>query len=885
VVAAVTVVMAVTVVVVAVNKIFFFCRRTWLLPLFFLGDLIFMLWRAESLTTAWYLNANSAHLDSWGVIQDIWGPFFLFWIFLFLLIWGLGRFFRLSQAVLTLGLLSCAVCNSLILTPALYGGFPFNPGPGQDFLVFFMRGGPRLTVGLLFFCFVGLLWHSRREFTGWARRARYALAGGLFFIFSVAALPPVSLASVFIPQQSPVEKPTTLFVGLDAIRAESYDQEPWISQVTHPYLEYAKNKLKKIHVYTPMAKTQLTYVALLSGKLPEEIGLDTLFSNGLQSLGNVLENSLPAELFEKHRLRISYLASDQEYAFFSDVKPYFSSDGTLPGVQNILGPILLRSPFFFGLLNNWLGLALFPEIIGNSAYADTYWPIFFVKKVLDKIHESAKDEESLILSHLVKVHWPGSLQWPFYLDEGKYVAGYDQLISKKNLRPLRKGEDISRSKKAYEQLKKQVLHEYLDPLFQRLENSGQNLRVFVMSDHGEEFFSEGPLPLSKTPRHGTSVLFEKNSNELYFRAPTDFFGERLAVQDLLRLVYNKEKPPQNSLIEMASDRWLQRSHSFQIFGGQCPACVVHFSGRIPVVDKDGEELVRVTRERKWIVNDQTFMIVPSDFGYFLSAPSESIPQRLKSRFDELSSHHYLPSPYALKKWKGYLYLDDSLSLRRLHAAKTLTKAEVFQYVVAAKANLYRHLDLQMYFENLKKISQMSPRYLEPILNSLVWEVCAFISDLPGGMNNKLAESERESCQDWQKKRPYLGDAYAYLASPAGEILQKRILELMATDPAAIFMEIQKFERSWLAEWPLPFMGVPLHAYSLWQLSHRGLRTQADEYAKELIRYYPLCWPLLRVLFITESGKRLFSDESFRLRVLSGTLSREEVLRLYEKMTL
>ncbi|NUN05514.1 MAG: hypothetical protein HUU57_07115 [Bdellovibrio sp.] len=868
-----------------VSKYFRWVRRLefFFIPCVFSLDLFLMLWRLNPLNATWYLASENSHFDYFGVAGAIWGPFVLFWVTIFIVVFCLSHFFKISQVLVAIPLLLFSTLNALVLTPALLGSLILEPGVLREVFVYVLKGGPPLVISFLVLWTLGLLFHSKKNFFGRQRILRF---GGTIFIFLFlffVAIPPVYLENLFVPEIPDLQKPMTLLVGVDALNADSYVNEDWILEKSHPYLEYERTKLKPRRVYTPIAKTQLTYVSLLTGKSPEDAGLDTIFASQLQSFKETLQDSMALRLAAHRQLNILYLGSDQEYAYFPKVGSYFLSKGASPGVQNILGPILLRSPFFFGLLNNWLGLFLFPEIVGNSSYSDTYWPVFFVKQVVDNLHDNKSGKENLILSHLVKAHWPGSLQWPYYFKSEQYLSGYDLLTAKNYLPPIRRGPDLSRNRVVYDQLKKQILYEYLDPLFKRvLAHQDRNLKVFVLSDHGEDFFSDGPLPLSKTPRHGTSVLFEKNSNALYFRSPLDFSEDHFAIQDLLKAVYQFDKTHfPKKIVEMASDRWIHRSHSFQLFGGRCPACTISFAGRVPIVNKEGEELIRVTRERKWIVNDKVISLIPNDFGYFLGTEEDHLPVVLTAPFKKLKALNYVPHAYRVKAWKGYFYLDDSENLARLDRTEKWTHADVFQYVIATKAQLYRNLDLKKYLERLKKLSTLKRGYMEPILGTMLLEVCPFLGGGPAEIKNKWANLIELQCNEWSKKRPYLGDAYAYLESPAGEILKEKIFKLMARDPSQIFSEVQKFERSWFADVPIPFLGAPLHAFVLSQLSQRGLHRDADMYARELIGNYPLCWPLLRILSITQTGKRLFFEQKFIAQVSSAALTRDRLLALYK----
>lgn len=152
------------------------------------------------------------------------------------------------------------------------------------------------------------------------------------------------------------------------------------------------------------------------------------------------------------------------------------------------------------------------------------------------------------------------------------------------------------------------------------------------------------------------------------------------------------------------------------------------------------------------------------------------------------------------------------------------------------------------------------------------------------IDKKWHELVENSCLGWREKRPYLGDAYAYFESSAGKKLQAKIFELIAADPSKLFNEIQNFERSWFSELPIPFLGAPLHTFVLWQLSKRGLHKFADQYALDMISSYPLCWPLLRILWITESGKKPFAEKEFLMSIRAGSLNRAKLLLLYRLST-
>lgn len=853
-----------------------------LLPFIFFCDAALMAWRFRPLNSTWYGATDQSEFAAVAVARDICAPFLLFWAFVFCFVFCLSRYFRMSQAVCAVAVSIFAVLNTLILTPALFGAVVFHVGLAQDILALVMAQGPTLVILYLFACVLFLLFSVRNKFSGKALVKRLFVAAVLFLLFIFLAVPPIYTADIFLAKIPALRKPTVLFVGIDALKADSYRAEPWLAEKNHPYLEYEKKYLKSRNVYTPIAKTQLTYVSILSGKSPEEAGVDTIFASALQSFHAVLAESLVFKLAEERGLQVTYLGSDQEYAFFPEVASYFSSHGTPAGVQNILGPAVLRSPFFFGLLNNWLGLYLAPEVIGNSSYSDTYWPVFFVKKVLDNLRDIRGNHETVLFSHLVKAHWPGALQWPFYLQERKYLPGYDQLTSKANLVPIRNSADLLRNRIVYAQLKRQVLDEFLDPLFARLLSVKESkLSVYVLSDHGEEFFSDGPLPLSKTPRHGTSVLFEGATNALYFRAPLGFSADDFSVQDLLPFVFNtnfESRGPR--LVEMASDRWVHRTHSYQIFGGRCPACAIRFAGRVPIVNMQGEELIRVTRERKWRIGNRDVLLIPNDFGYFLSATDAKILPHLAPRLTQLSLQNYVPQPVAVRSWAGYLYLEDKESLNRLDQKVDLITTEQFQYILNVKALLYRNLDLRSYLKGLKKISTWPADYIEPILTSLFVEVCPLQDEVSLVVDKKWFETMQASCRDWAVKRPYYGDAMAYLQSPAGEVLKAEIFSLMDKDPANIIFAVQRFEQKWFSDMPIPFLGGPIHAFVLWQLNQRGAAVAADQYARDLVKNYPLSWPLLRILLINERGRKLFANSKFREKIHSSSLTREQLLLLY-----
>jgi hypothetical protein len=429
-------------------------------------------------------------------------------------------------------------------------------------------------------------------------------------------------------------KPMILFLGIDGLRPDILKK--FATAKDYPYISKLLNESHFFeNAYTPIARTHPAYHSIFHAKNPEELKIRINNSRASVDTDASLENSKLSAL-KKDGYKINLSLSDTSFSYYFEGNIVDQTEGPPPGLHNLILPYFVSDPLLFSWLNNSIGRFFFPEIIGNSAYS-AFWPQQYkvdVKRSIKSILE--KDAKAFALYHLVKLHWPGSNQYPYYkplLRQNNTNSIYDYTSTHKILTRIgtKTPSDRLRNIQIYELGVKQVLDTYLEPLVKWIyeQKITSNATIVLLSDHGEAFYTDDLVPINKLPTHGGSLDFHDDSNHsvLAIRFPEaqgKIIKNAFSLHKIFPYIEQRTISAQKHAVQMETDRWIEPTFT----GDESYSLYKAGSGRflfekgLPLYDPETERQILVEKRRGVINAGKFTAITPSIYGYYVKSGSD-----------------------------------------------------------------------------------------------------------------------------------------------------------------------------------------------------------------------------------------------------------------------
>ncbi|MBW3162944.1 sulfatase-like hydrolase/transferase [Ferrimonas balearica] len=358
-------------------------------------------------------------------------------------------------------------------------------------LIAYFRGTTLATplgAGLLLACSL-LLWLYGLRLA--SERQRWVAAG------MVSALVVLSLmAGVPSPQARPQSQPQVILVGIDGLRPDhlAYRDGPQsLMPAVNRFLDRAR---RYDRVYTPMARTHVAWISLLTGHYPRNHGVRFNLAPP-----EFVELPLPmVKGFNERGFHTLYAMDerrfnniDQSYGFDEVVGPKAGAADTLiTGFADL--PIInlsLQLPF---------AESLFPYLSHNRAYGKAYSAHAFNEHVVSALDP---DSPNFLALHMCLLHWPYTSREFVDIEPERWDGNFQYYMY-------------------VQMLKKQDAQ--FDHLLERLKQQGylDNAIVVLFSDHGEglglavDALNSNDSSLRELTQgmrgHGTSVLTQAQSD-------------------------------------------------------------------------------------------------------------------------------------------------------------------------------------------------------------------------------------------------------------------------------------------------------------------------------------------------------------------------------------
>lgn len=350
----------------------------------------------------------------------------------------------------------------------------------------------------------------------WNHKRQFFIRSSIWFLtlcYLIVLNNPFSPAVFFEQQITTQKNSNVILVGIDGF--DPLIAQEFVDENRYPYFtKFVKSSKVFNKSYTEIARTEPALNALLSGIAPHNSSvrsalLDTKAANDL--IGTQEHIVRWRDAGGKIKIRLS----DTAYINFNKSEWIDSIEKPVEQVFSFFAPHVLRTKIFFAYFNiPWIR-HLFPEVLDNAAFQDTYDTRSFLEHVRSDI--SKFDANTLYLAHLTKLHWPGSFPYPYYIFKNRQDVStsdfsYSSMIKDPFVNTKFKFENTEFNLKLYRRGHEMILDLYLEPLLQSLYQAEviQNSTVVIYSDHSEAFFVDD-VPNINLPTHGSWMPERDNS--------------------------------------------------------------------------------------------------------------------------------------------------------------------------------------------------------------------------------------------------------------------------------------------------------------------------------------------------------------------------------------
>ncbi|WP_261841562.1 sulfatase-like hydrolase/transferase [Aliamphritea ceti] len=274
----------------------------------------------------------------------------------------------------------------------------------------------------------------------------------------------VNLVSFKNNVQSPQQKPNVIIIGVDGLRPDHllYKNGPlaWAPNING----FLSEAVVYDHTYSPMARTYVAWMSLLSGTYPVKHGARfNLTSPSQVNTEFDLINKL-----KKNNYKMHYAMDERRFNQIDEAYGFDKVIGPKAGAADALIANNADLPLINLMLNNSFSKYIFPYLYMNRAYGKAYRPHQFNKEVVNSL---ATDSPNFLAAHFCMLHWPYTSREFIPSENTDWTGNYNHFMYKKML---------------------QKMDNQFADFIHRLKESGQlnNAHVYVFSDHGEGFMLE-----------------------------------------------------------------------------------------------------------------------------------------------------------------------------------------------------------------------------------------------------------------------------------------------------------------------------------------------------------------------------------------------------------
>ena len=305
--------------------------------------------------------------------------------------------------------------------------------------------------------------------------------------------------------------PNVIIIGVDALRPAHLSLNGYERSVSPNIDAFMSESAVFSQAFTPIARTYPSWTSILTGMWPSSHGIrDNLpTADRLIPPQQTLAQTLQGLGYHSH-----FVTDDSRFSY---MVPEVGFDAIFQPEVNIQNfAISMTEPrfrAFHSWMHNPIGFALVPTIRHNQAFGKSYDPSLFADAAVDQLAEASLQDQFFYALHSCVLHAPGDRNYPYSMKFG--MQGYE---GPNRFRYSRSGtamlkESIDENTSA-EQLAEQDLRIYdsglsmadelVGKLMKELKSSGlwDNSLVILVSDHGENMWSEDLPYRYKGPNHG-----------------------------------------------------------------------------------------------------------------------------------------------------------------------------------------------------------------------------------------------------------------------------------------------------------------------------------------------------------------------------------------------
>ncbi|MBY5992053.1 sulfatase-like hydrolase/transferase [Ferrimonas balearica] len=298
--------------------------------------------------------------------------------------------------------------------------------------------------------------------------------------------------------QSPQAQPNVIIIGIDGLRPDQLayrGAQPSLAPRINGFLDKA---LRYDRSYTPMARTHVAWMSLLTGQYPKSHG--------------VRFNLAPPELFSRPLPLLERFNQRGYHSVYAMDERRFNNIDTDYGFAQVVGPKVGAAD---ALITGFADLPII-NVMLNFAWARHWWPYLYNNRAYGKAYSAttfnhstlkalSPTQPNLLSVHYCLLHWPFTSKEFVALEPQDWQGNYQSYMYRQMLR-----------------LMDRQFGQFMDGL--RAQGYLDNALVVLFSDHGEGLglpsdglHSSDPAlnELAKGLRgHGTSVLTQPQSDVL-----------------------------------------------------------------------------------------------------------------------------------------------------------------------------------------------------------------------------------------------------------------------------------------------------------------------------------------------------------------------------------
>lgn len=336
----------------------------------------------------------------------------------------------------------------------------------------------------------------------WGRRVAPLLALAL----SIGALWRVSPADPAVKNDGP----NILVFSFDAMRTDHIHHFGYERDITPNLDRFLSESTVWENAYTPLARTQPAWTALLTGTLPitnevrDPLPEPSKLVPKVPMLPQVLKERGYHTAFLTDDSRFNYMVPEHGFDTIVQPPPHISNfaiSGSEPSFRA-----------FYGLLDNPLGWFLVPAVRMNQAFGRSYENKRFNEATLQAIADASAHERFFLAIHDCSLHSPADRYYPYTLlfdqasYQGKNRFRYASLGSASLFDDMNEEEERAAAQQNINlyDAGMVMIDETFAGLRAQLEDSGlwENSIVVLMSDHGEDFYEPDLRYSFVGPNHG-----------------------------------------------------------------------------------------------------------------------------------------------------------------------------------------------------------------------------------------------------------------------------------------------------------------------------------------------------------------------------------------------